>query len=146
MITFPPGITPGTVGIWGIFFLLIATVVKAWPAIRKAYADGDASLRGDLLARVTTLESQLVSMQERLEAERTRHEEEMRVLRHRLNNETMSLDALLLMLETAPDQVSEAVARIKEMRARREELVSQERAAMTQARLLAADAKMGTEQ
>lgn len=51
-----PGLTPGGVGIWTMVLLMVASLFKMWPALRKIAADSDGSLRTDLLGRVRQLE------------------------------------------------------------------------------------------
>lgn len=51
--------TPGAYGIWTLVALAIVTALKGWPALKKLQVESDGSLRADLLARISTLESQV---------------------------------------------------------------------------------------
>ncbi len=109
-------LTP-TAGIWSLVLIAVITLIKAWPRLMELSAGSDASLRTDLLDRVATLEAQLEALHLAMDAARESHEREMRILRHQLNNERMSLDLLLAMLENAPEKVTDIVVKVKELRA-----------------------------
>jgi hypothetical protein len=47
------------IGVWTLVLLLLITLVKSWPALRKLGLDADGSLRKDLLERIRTLEEAL---------------------------------------------------------------------------------------
>ena len=91
---------------WGVFALLIAAAAKLWPLMKRLANDREKSLLEERAAEMTKMRERL----EKLEAERT-------VDRHRLNNVTQCLDALLMLLEVAPDKAADHVAKIKKMRA-----------------------------
>lgn len=117
----------------GTLWTAIATVFVAYirgrPQMKRIEVEADGSLRTDLLARIDHLEKQLSAMEVQMEAERTRHTTEVQIIRHRLNNETASLDALLLLLEVAPDKLTDNITLIKEMRATRANAVALEQGA-----------------
>lgn len=85
---------------------LLVAIVKTRPALKKIANEREASLLEERAEEMAAMRERL----ERLEAERS-------VDRHRLNNVTQCLDALLLLLETAPEKAAQHVVRIKEMRA-----------------------------
>lgn len=93
---------------------LIIRQVGPW---RKQTTDAETRLRTELEERVKNLEQQLASSHAEHTAECRRRDAERSLDRHRINNLTQCLDALLLLLEAAPEKASESVARIKEMRA-----------------------------
>ena len=120
-----------TAALFGLLNLLIGGALVAWirqrPQMRQLETGSEEKLRADLLARVETLERRLDEEraarqkdeeQARQAADelRRQHERITAIMRHRLNNSDQCIDALLLLLETAPDRVAEAVARIKELR------------------------------
>lgn len=84
----------------------VVALIKNRPAINKIAADREANLLNERAEEMVLMGRRI----ERLESERV-------VDRHRINNLTQCLDALLMLLEIAPDKASEHVARIKEMRA-----------------------------
>ena len=86
---------------------LLVAIVRTRPALKKIANEREASLLEERAQEMAAMRERL----ERLEAERA-------VDRHRLNNVTQCLDALLMLLETAPDKAAEHVSRIKDMRAR----------------------------
>jgi hypothetical protein len=124
------GFTPGAAGIWVLVALAVITAIKGWPKLREIQTGADGSLRTDLMARIGRLEADLQKVSEEQAQERARHAAEIQVLRHRLNNETASLDALLLMLKLDPDKVMESVDAITEMRARKAQQIALEQGAI----------------
>src|SRR4051812_36637739 len=94
---------------WGAFMVLLGIIVRQVGPWRKQSHDSEKEFRDGLIKRVEKLERTL-------EVERKMHQAERALDRHRLNNVTQCLDALLLMLEAAPDKAAEIVARIKTMR------------------------------
>lgn len=144
------------IGIICVTLLAFMVLVKAWTPWRQVELAADNSLRGDLLGRIGTLEGEIIAIRKAMDTERNRHESEMRALtekhtsemreltdrqssemrivRHQLNNETMSLDMLLAMLETAPNKVTESIGKIKEMRAQRRLEIAAETGSLHQAK------------
>ncbi len=118
-------------GAWASFFLLLGVIVRQLGPWRKIKIGADEKLRDELSERVTLLEQRL----ERREAE---HASEIAIMRHRLNNMTGCFDALLMLIETAPDKAMEAVEKIKEMRARQILAEAQEKAIVAGAKIQAA--------
>jgi peptidoglycan hydrolase CwlO-like protein len=132
MINIPKieGMTPGAYGIFVLVALALAALIKAWPSLRKMNIEADGSLRSDLMARIGTLEKQISTLEAKMGEDQERHAAEMQIMRHRLNNETAALDALLLLLEAAPEKVAENITRIKEMRHARAQVAALESGAM----------------
>jgi len=135
------GFTPGAYGIWLLVLLAFGMVIKAWPMLRKSQLEADGSLRADLLNRIAKLEQHVADLEMQMHKEREAHAVEMaaeraarnaevQLMRHRLNNETMTFDALLMLLEAAPEKVGENIVRIKEMRAQRAHEIAVEKGAM----------------
>lgn len=136
-----PGILTGAGGL--SFAALLAMIVRQLPplykintdrrtAIDKSEADENAALR----ARVEKLET-------KAEEREQHHANELQVMRHRLNNVMMCLDALMLLLETAPDKAAEHVQRIKEMRESQRANEANESAIIAASRTVAVVANSG---
>lgn len=89
---------------------LIGIVVRQVVPWAKQANDADALFRADLLMRIGNLERDR-------DRERARHEVERRALHHELGNVNQCFDALLLLIEAAPEKAREHVKKIKEMRA-----------------------------
>lgn len=110
----------------GLLNLLVGGALVSWirsrPSLKQIEVAAEDKLRSDLLIRVDKLEK-------KIDAERDRYEALIAIMRHRLNNSDQCIDALLMMLETSPDKVSEAVGLIKEMRIRQREAEATEKAA-----------------
>lgn len=97
-------------GAWGTFLALLGVIIRMVGPWKRQTTEAEERLRRDLLDRVEKLETAL-------ERERARHSAERALDRHKLNNVTQCFDALLLLLEAAPERATEIVVRIKEMRA-----------------------------
>lgn len=117
-------------GAIGSFFILLGIAIRQVNPWRKQTIEADQKLRDDLLNRVEKLEGIL----ERKDA---LHAAERALDRHRINNVTQCLDALLLLLEQDPSKAAEAVSRIKEMRARQLEAEALEKATIHAAEIVA---------
>ncbi len=119
----------------GLLNLLVGGALVAWikqrPKMRELEQTAEAKLRDDLMERVRKLEASAEAHAIAREAERLRHEAEMSIMRHRVNNSDQCLDALLLLLKTAPDKVAEAVGHIETMRSRQREEIAVEKGAQT---------------
>lgn len=93
-----PPITFGGIGIWAVFLTLIVALVRIWPAIKKLQNESDASLRADLMKRVTELESRLQSEQtyweERVRAEQKECDEKVRGLEGTVRDLTSRLEGV----------------------------------------------------
>lgn len=143
---------------WGAIFgllnvLLGGGVVTAWirtrAPIRKIEVDAEAALRTELSAQLAKrddrindlerrIEAERVAHQQQRDAERTRHDGEMSVMRHRANNLDFCLDLLLNLIETDPDKAQDAARRVRQKRAEQKTLEVQETAALTGAKIIAA--------
>lgn len=91
---------------WGVLVILIGSYFKLKPLMQRLANEREASLLEERAEEMAEMRKQIKALQ----AERA-------VDRHRLNNVTQCLDALLLLLETAPERAQEHVARIRQMRA-----------------------------
>lgn len=133
-------------GAWATFLALLGVIVRQVGPWRKQRDDAEDKLRSDLISRIDKLEEQVREKDRLHDADRARHEAERALDRHRLNNVTQCLDALLLLLEQAPERATEAVARIKEMRGKQIIAEAQEKATIRAAEIVAkAPAKEGGE-
>lgn len=118
----------GATGAWGAFVTLLAIFVRQWVPLRRIRVDAEQKFRDDLAERVTSLESKL----EKKDAD---HMAEMAIMRHRLNNVTACLDALLLLIEQDPAKASEAAEKIRRMRAGQLTAEATERGAVSAAKI-----------
>lgn len=119
------------VGVWIAALSLVGMLIRQAVPWKKVSSDSDAHLRADLIRRVEKLERML-------ERERARHNAERSIDRHRLNNVTQCFDALLLLIETAPERATEAVQKIKAMR-EAQQIAEAEEKAIIRAAEIAAD-------
>lgn len=113
---------------WGILVLLIVAFMKMRPVMAGLAAKREATLLDARAADNADLRERVVKLEERLDSERVRHEAERAVDRHRINNLTQCLDALLMLLEAAPEKAAEHVAKIRSMRDKQAHRETQEKA------------------
>lgn len=118
------------VAVWVAAIGVLGLLIRQIGPWRKQLDSAEAQLRASLIRRVEKLERML-------ERERTRHNAERALDRHRLNNVTQCFDALLLLIETAPEKAMDAVRRIKEMRATQLLAESEEKAIIRAAEIQA---------
>ena len=128
-----------TTAMVGLLNLLVGGALVAWikqrPKMRELEQTAEGKLREDLMERVRKLEADAATQAAIREAERARHEAEMSIMRHRVNNSDQCLDALLLLLKTAPEKVDQAVHHIEAMRARQREEIATEKGAQAGAQV-----------
>lgn len=118
---------------WAAFFVMLGVLIRQLVPWRKAKLDADQKLREDLLQRVQRLEHQL-------ERQQTRHNAERALDRTSLNNVTQCFDAMLLLIEMAPEKAAETAIRIRDMRSAQMKAEAELKAVITQAEM-EADAK-----
>lgn len=118
----------------------LAVWLKTRPKMREVTLTADERLREDLMKRVEKLEADAAAAAIVREAERVRHEAEIAIMRHRVNNSDQCLDALLLLLKTSPEKVDQAVQHIEAMRARQRDEIALEKGAQAGAKVAAAAA------
>jgi hypothetical protein len=119
-------------GAWASFLALLGIIVRQVGPWRSQSISAEQRLRDDLLKRVEKLEREL-------DRKEVRHQAERALDRHKLNNVGQCFDALIIMLEAAPEKVSEIVCRIKEMRKRQLDAEALEKAAIHAAAIVDAD-------
>ena len=128
----------GLIGIW----------VKFGPKWKEIAVNADEKFRSDLVARIDRLEATLAderkardtereAERKAREAEQVKHEAERATDRHRINNLSQCLDALLLLIEQDPSKAAEAATRVKSMREKQSEVEAQEKAAIHAAQIQA---------
>lgn len=123
-----------TGGIWLVALSLLGLLIRQIGPWSKQRAADEQTFRESLLDRETGLlerEAALTERVERLEAaikqQQTIHDAERALDRHRINNLTQCLDALLLLLQAAPEKAAEHVEKINDMRRRQQLAESEEK-------------------
>ena len=139
LASFVPTSTLGTIGVWGLIVVgignILLALVKDRPALKRIQVEEDSSLRETLLGRVETLEKRIEAMTAQHAAKEELHAAELALVRHRMNNESASMDALVGMLEANPNIPPETIKRITDSRARAAEAFATEMNAITMARI-----------
>lgn len=119
-------------GAWTAVVLLFGIIVRQVGPWRKQSIDAEQRLRDDLLRRVEKLEKVL-------DRERAKHDAERALDRHKFANVAGCFDALLMMLEAAPERLPDILPKIKEMRARQLEAEALEKATIHAAEMAMSD-------
>ncbi len=136
----------------GVIGGAIATLIKAWSVLRKVELDAagerrrvevtaEGTMSAALMERVAKLEGAVESerrscderisrIEERHEASMTALEAQLQINRHDRNNLKACFDAFLMLMKRDPDKVAENIATVTEMRAKGEETLAVEKAAI----------------
>ncbi|RYM07986.1 hypothetical protein [Sphingobium cupriresistens] len=99
-------------GAWATFLVLLSALgvlVRMIGPWKKQTTDAEDKLRTDLMARVEILEK-------KLEHKDAIHAAERALDRHKIRNLNQCLDAVLMILETAPEKTVEVVGKVRVMR------------------------------
>lgn len=102
---------------WCLLVVVILALIRVSPVLKKIAAAREENLLKERAADMEAMRERIAV----LEAERA-------VDRHRINNVTQCLDALLLLIESSPEKAAQHVKKIKEMRARQLEAEAVEKA------------------
>ena len=125
------GASLGAFGVWAVLAgIIVPALSKAFPEWRKVSSSNETSIRDSLMHRVETLEARVVTLEAVNLRQREQYEAEIRIMRHRLNNESATFDMLLMLIEAAPLKITDHVDRIKKMRFERAQNVAIESGAM----------------
>lgn len=96
-------------GAWASFLALLGVIIRQVGPWKKQTSDAETKLREGLMARVEKLERSLEQKDKVHAAERS-------LDRHKIRNLNQCLDAVLMILETAPEKTVEVVGRVRAMR------------------------------
>jgi hypothetical protein len=116
---------------WALLLTVLAALIKGWPAIADSATRARTAIGDRRMSRIENLEI-------RMEEQRAAYEAELSILRHQCNNTSACLDALLLLIETAPEKAAAHAARIRLMRVEQGKTESAEKAAIRGAKIAAA--------
>lgn len=143
-------------GVWTAVATLVGIVLRSRVPMRKMKIEADEQLRVDLMQQLAQdrtehaerslrleekVEQQRVAYEARLEKQAAEFSAELGKMRHKANNATMCLDALLMLLKAAPDKVVEHVAAITSMREAQRIAEGAESGQVSAAKITAAAAK-----
>jgi hypothetical protein len=107
----------------------IVALIKVWPMLRELQIKGDASMRAELMARIATLEGRVKELEKLVSQKDANHAAREQFLRHELANESMALDAALVMLKISPDRIEQVIDQVTEMREAGRQRISMEKGA-----------------
>jgi hypothetical protein len=105
---------------YGILMALIGGVLGAFirsrPALRKIDAEREANLLSERAEEMAAMRLRIDRLENLLAQKDIEHEAERRADRHKINNLSQCLDALLLLIEQDPAKAAEAAAKVRKMR------------------------------
>ena len=139
----PPFIAPALVGkaatggIWVVALSLVALLVNKIGPWSKQREEAEGEFRDKLILANEKLTARVEKLEGAIKHQQTIHDAERALDRHRINNLTQCLDALLLLLQAAPDKAAEHVRKINEMRSRQLIAESEEKGIIQAAKIVA---------
>lgn len=120
---------------------LFVAIVRTRPALKKIANEREANLLTERAAEMEKMGERIEALETQIEQQRTRHEAERALDRHRLNNMDQCLTYLFMVFEKMPEKVPEAMAAVKEMRAEQLKAEALEKAAIHAAAMNATTSK-----
>lgn len=96
---------------------LLVQIIRTRPTLKKIANEREANLLTERAAEMERMGERIAALEAQLEQQRTRHEAERALDRHRLNNMDQCLNYLFMVFEKMPEKVPEAMAAVKDMRA-----------------------------
>lgn len=101
---------------WALLFMAVATYWKILPKLKEITNKREIDLLEKRGEDMKSMSERLDKVEAERNADRKAHEAEVVLLRHRLNNVTQCLDALIMLIEAAPDKSAKHIEMIKKMR------------------------------
>jgi hypothetical protein len=118
--------------LFGLLTALIGGVfgsfVRSRPALKKIDADREANLLSERAKEMQEMRDRIDKLEAAAERKEAEHAAERAADRHRINNLSQCLDALLLLIEQDPSKAADAAAKIRAMRAEQLEREAKEKA------------------
>lgn len=108
----------------------LVSFIRSRPSLKKIDADREANLLSERAKEMEEMRNRIDRLEGALEQKDKVHEAERAVDRHRINNLSQCLDALLLLIEQDPAKAAQAAAKIRAMRAEQLEREAKEKAAI----------------
>lgn len=96
---------------------VLVAIVRSRPALKKIANDREANLLSERAKEMEEMRDRIGKLESALEQKDKEHDAERAVDRHRINNLSQCLDALLMLIEQDPTKAAEAAVKIREMRA-----------------------------
>jgi hypothetical protein len=112
-------ITPGGVGIWSVVGLIIVALIRQKPINQRLQDSREGNLLKERALEMRGMRRTIATLQA-----------EQRIDRHALANLEQCLDALLNMIEFAPERAAEAAGKVRQMRADMKTAQSAEKAGL----------------
>lgn len=120
---------------------VVVAIVKSWPAIKKIGADREANLLNERAEEMAGMRDRIERLEVLLTQKDKQHDAERAADRHRINNLSQCLDALLLLIEQDPAKAAQAAAKVRGMRADQLQRENAERATIRAAAITDAKGK-----
>lgn len=132
-------------GIWIVALTLLGWLIKQIGPWSKQREDAESEFRNQLIEANEKLTARVEKLEGSIKQQQSIHDAERALDRHRINNLTQCLDALLLLLQAAPDRAAEHVRKINEMRERQLTAEAEEKGIIQAAKIVANEPLMNTE-
>lgn len=107
---------------------LLGAIIKSRPSLRKIETEREANLLRERALEMQEMRERIAKLERTIEQNDAVHEAERAADRHRINNLSQCLDALLLLIEQDPSKAAAAAAKIRAMRAEQLEREAKEKA------------------
>lgn len=120
---------------------LLVQIVRTRPTLKKIANEREANLLTERAAEMERMGERIEALEAQIEQQRARHEAERALDRHRLNNMDQCLNYLFMVFEKMPEKVPEAMAAVKDMRARQLETEALEKATIHAVEIKKAEGK-----
>lgn len=116
------------------FFGFLGVWVRQRVPFRRNEIAAEERMREELTERLKESEARREDDKAQFEKRMKEAENEMRIMRHRLNNATHTLDMLIALLEANPDKVRETLVKVSEIRSQQLEAEALEKGQVMAAR------------
>lgn len=77
----------GSVPMWGVFAMVLITLIKVWPVLRAQTLAERVNMRDRFLARVKELSAEIKTARDECDTLKRKMQEEIDLLKNKLNNE-----------------------------------------------------------
>lgn len=118
---------------WGTLALLIAGYFKIKPLMARLAQEREANLLEERAAEMASMRERM----DRLETKLAITEEELRIVRHDLNNTNTAFDLFIERIKANPDDALQHAERVEELRKSQRAQIDREKAAISSARVTA---------
>ncbi|UAK25508.1 hypothetical protein [Sphingomonas nostoxanthinifaciens] len=113
-------------------------MLKLIPVMRKLANEREKTIDDERRGDMAEMPKEIADLKAEIATMRASHDAEIGIMRHRANNATMCIDALLMLLKAAPDKVADHIETIAAMRERHRQEEAVEKGTAAGAKIIAA--------